>query len=68
MAELDPTISKRLQDFCAEGDRLAADGKYKDAIAAYNQAWTLSPEPATEWEASTWVLAAIADASFLGGF
>jgi hypothetical protein len=68
MAELDPTIYKRLQDFCDEGDRLAADRKYKDAIAAYNQAWKLIPEPATEWEASTWMLGAIADACFLGGF
>ena len=67
MAELDPTVHARIQAFCDEGDRLAAEGNYKDAISAYNQAWKLIPEPATEWEASTWILAAIADASFLGG-
>ena len=28
----------------------------------------LIPEPATDWNASIWVLAAIADACFLGGY
>jgi transposase len=30
----------------------------------YLQAWDLLPEPKTEWEAATWLLAAIGDANF----
>jgi tetratricopeptide (TPR) repeat protein len=67
VAELDPAIHHRIQALCADGDRLAEARKYDDAISLYNQAWKLVPEPATEWNASTWILAAIADASFLGG-
>jgi hypothetical protein len=31
-------------------------------------AWMLVPEPQNKWEASTWILAATADAYFLSGF
>jgi hypothetical protein len=43
-------------------------GLHKQAIITFNEAWKLVPEPATEWEASTWVLAAIGDAAFARGF
>jgi tetratricopeptide (TPR) repeat protein len=68
MAELDSVLHAKLRDLCAEGDRLADEGKYDQAIAAYSQAWKLIPEPATDWHASTWILAAIGDASFRGGY
>jgi tetratricopeptide (TPR) repeat protein len=68
MAELDAAIHEKLQALCAKGDRLASDAKYDEAIALYNQAWKLIPEPRTDWNASTWVLSAIGDASFLGGY
>ena len=29
--------------------------------------WDLLPEPKTDWEAATWILAAVGDANFLGG-
>lgn len=41
---------------------------WEDAVAAYNKAWELVPAPRNDWNASTWILAAIADACFLGGF
>jgi len=68
MSELDPAIHQRIQTLCAAGDRLAEAQKYDEAIGRYNEAWKLIPEPATHWNASTWILAAIADASFLGGY
>jgi tetratricopeptide (TPR) repeat protein len=67
VAELDPMIYQRILALCAEGDRLAATQAYDDAIVQYNEAWKLIPDPPTEWNASTWVLAAIADAWFLKG-
>lgn len=49
-------------------DELASAGNYETAIGVYNEAWQLLPEPKAQWEAATWVLAAIADAAFLGGY
>jgi tetratricopeptide (TPR) repeat protein len=57
-----------IQRHAKAGDALAAQQRYEDAIAAYNKGWALIPEPRNEWEASTWLLAAIADAAFLGGY
>jgi tetratricopeptide (TPR) repeat protein len=68
VAELDPKIYRNIQALCAEGDRLAEAKAYEDALSQYNRAWKLIPDPPNEWNASTWILAAIADASFLGGY
>lgn len=67
-AELDPAIHKLIGEACARGDRLADAEEYGLAIKAYNEAWQLIPEPKAEWNASTWVLTAIADCAYLGGF
>jgi len=66
--ELPPKADSAIKRFCADGDILAAAGKYKQAISKYNKAWKLVPVPKSEWNASTWILVAIADAAFLGGF
>jgi tetratricopeptide (TPR) repeat protein len=65
--ELDPTTYERLKALCAEGDRLAEANDYAEAWERYHQAWELIPAPQKEWEASTWVLGAIADVCFRGG-
>ncbi|MCA3694165.1 MAG: tetratricopeptide repeat protein [Aquidulcibacter sp.] len=62
------TTHQEIKGFCAVGDRLAEVGEYDEAIAEYNKAWALVPEPKNSWNASTWVLAAIADACFLAGY
>jgi len=66
--ELDASVHENIKLFCEAGDRLAELGSYQEAVAQYNRAWMLVPEPQNEWEASTWILAAIADACFLSGF
>ena len=65
--ELDPAIHEAIKAHCARGDKLAAARSFEAAIAEYNKAWRLVPEPANDWNASTWILAAIADAAFMGG-
>jgi len=65
--ELGEATHEEITRLCASGDDLAAEGRHEDALAEYNNAWKLIPEPKNEWEASTWVLAAIADACFLLG-
>lgn len=66
--ELDPQVHAAITAFCADGDALADTGDYAGALSVYNQAWALIPEPQNHWNASTWVLAAIGDVCFLGGF
>ena len=63
---LDDAIHLQITEHCAKVDGLAEMGKFRDAVAAYNQAWSLVPDPKNEWEAATWILAAIGDACFRG--
>jgi tetratricopeptide (TPR) repeat protein len=66
--ELNPATQKAIKTYCAKGDELAAAKAFEEAIALYNEAWALLPNPKNEWNASTWILAAIADAAFLAGY
>lgn len=66
--ELPSTIHDAIQHFCSDGDALASAGRYEDAIREYNRAWEIVPEPKSQWNASTWVLAAIGDAAFLADY
>ncbi|MEM9863756.1 MAG: tetratricopeptide repeat protein [Myxococcota bacterium] len=66
MAELPDDVYDEIKRLCADGDALAQDGAYKEAIAEYNKAWKLIPMPKGDWNASLWVVVAIADAAFLG--
>ena len=38
---------------------------HEEAIEKFNAAWRLVPDPKSDWEASTWILAAIADSCFI---
>jgi tetratricopeptide (TPR) repeat protein len=68
MAEqLSDETRKIIQALCKEGDAHANEGKFSGALAQYWAAWDLLPEPQTDWEAATWILAAIGNANFLGG-
>ncbi|MBL8849004.1 MAG: tetratricopeptide repeat protein [Planctomycetaceae bacterium] len=67
MAELGTVTRFRIKRLCAKGDRFAKQGKFKDAVARYESAWALLPEPKEHWEAATWIHAAVADALFLQG-
>lgn len=66
--ELPDDLHQSIQTHCRDGDALAERGEYEAAIAHYNRAWGLVPEPKNHWNASTWILAAIADSCFLAGY
>ena len=66
--QLDESVHYSIKLFCEAGDRLAEAEHYEEAIVQYNNTWLLVPDPKNNWEASTWILAAIADAYFLSGF
>lgn len=67
MPHLDPLLHQRITRFCEMGDDFAANGQYLQAIDAYRAARQLLPEPQAQWQAATWIAAAIADAHFLAG-
>src|SRR5262245_33822112 len=67
MAELQGETYERIQALCKLGDARAEEGKHSAALEQYWAGWDLLPEPRTEWEAATWILAAVGDANFLGG-
>lgn len=64
---LSDDVSERIEDLCQAGDAAADAEDYQGAIGKYREAWNLIPEPQHDWEASTWVLTAIADAYILNG-
>lgn len=66
--ELPPEVHAQIVELSALGDALAEVDSWEDAISKYNAAWEIIPEPKSDWEASTWVLAAIADACFFAGY
>lgn len=66
--ELPDDAHKKIVELSASGDTLAAVGDWSGAISKYNEAWNIVPEPKSEWEASTWLLAAIGDACFLSEY
>jgi|SRR3569623_651702 len=66
--ELPVSVYEAIQRFCADGDALAAGGKFEAAVGEYNRAWETVPNPKNNWNASTWILAALADACFLAGY
>jgi tetratricopeptide (TPR) repeat protein len=68
MEEIPPAEMMSIERFCAEGDTSASAGRFEEAVERYNEAWSLVPEPKNRWNASTWILAAIGDACFLGGY
>jgi tetratricopeptide (TPR) repeat protein len=67
MTELDDVVYERIRALCAEGDASARYEDFPAALAKYWAAWDLLPEPKTQWQAATWILAAIGDANYLGG-
>ena len=67
MPELPEHIHVEIERLCAAGDERAQARHFPDALASYWAAWDLLPEPKLEWEAATWILAAVGDANFLSG-
>jgi tetratricopeptide (TPR) repeat protein len=66
--ELPSTVHDAIQHFCSDGDALASAGRYEEAIGQYSRAWEIVPAPKSQWNASTWILAAIGDAAFLADY
>jgi tetratricopeptide (TPR) repeat protein len=66
MSSLPDAIHVQITNLSEEGDALAEQARYREAIERYIAALGLLPEPKFDWEACTWLLAAIGDANFRG--
>ena len=64
---LDEAVHSKIRELCAKGDALVAQKQFEQAFSAYRDALNLVPPPAEDWEATTWILAAIGDLYFLAG-
>jgi tetratricopeptide (TPR) repeat protein len=67
MSVLSEEINEQIQALCAKGDRMAEAKRYAGALKSYWAAWDLLPDPKTDWDAATWILAAVGDSNFLDG-
>ncbi len=65
MAELSDNILSQIEKRCKVGDDFVENGNYTKALLEYQHVLELIPDPKTDWEATTWVLAAMGDAYFL---
>lgn len=62
--QLDDALHSRIKDLCAQGDALVEKRQFKEAFAFYSEALQLVPDPAEQYEATTWILTAIGDLYF----
>ena len=60
--ELNDALYEKITNYCNSGDTLYDNGEYHDAIKMYKKAFEILPEPKEEWEATTWICSALADA------
>jgi tetratricopeptide (TPR) repeat protein len=64
---LDEAVHSRIRELCAWGDVLVEQKQFEQAFGFFRDALNLVPPPAEDWEATTWILAAIGDLWFLAG-
>jgi tetratricopeptide (TPR) repeat protein len=65
--QLDSALFKTIEAHCKQGDLHTEADAFDLALAEYEQAWALLPDPQRAWEAATWIKIAIADALFFAG-
>lgn len=64
---LDDKIHEQITALSKDGAVLHEAENYAGALGKYRQAWDLLPEPKTDYDAATWLLAAIGDTYFFQG-
>ena len=62
--EMSDELYNKIVDLCDEGNELIEEDEYQQAIDKLKQGLALIPEPIYEWEASTWIYAALGDACY----
>lgn len=63
--QLDDETHGNICDLCAQGDDLVDRREFESAFHCYLDALNQVPKPVENWEATTWILAAIGDLYWL---
>lgn len=58
---MDDAVHERITALTDEGDALADANQFTEAIARFRSALAPVPDPKEDWEAATWIYAAIGD-------
>ena len=64
METLPSALYQDITNLLDDGDRLLDEGRMQEAVAAYDKALELVPEPREEWDITINVLVALGDANF----
>ena len=63
--EINDKEYEKILKLCAKGDKLVEKGNLNKALLKYEEALNLVPNPKDEWEASTWIYAAIGEVYYV---
>lgn len=66
-AEIDDATYNKITTLCTEGDDAMDADDFDMAYEKYISALELVPDPLSDWEASTWILAALGDLYYYSG-
>lgn len=66
-SQLTTELHENIKLLCKDGDYLAESGLFSEARGKYIEALKLLPAETSNWEASTWIYAAIGDTHFQTG-
>lgn len=67
ITELSDEIYARIEEYSEQGNDYCDNEEWENAIACFEKALELLPEPKDIWEAATWLYVALGDAFFLSG-
>ena len=62
---MDDALHSQIVALCQQADEHVDNDEVDAGLATYGEAWRLLPEPKLDWEAATWILAAIGDVHYL---
>ena len=62
--EMNKQLHQQIVKLCEEGDQFAELQQMSEAIAFYQRALELVPEPKEEWSAATWIYGTLGDTYF----
>ncbi|MGG3193164.1 tetratricopeptide repeat protein [Priestia aryabhattai] len=63
--EMNKQLHQQIVKLCEEGDQFAELKQMSEAIASYQRALELVPEPKEKWSAATWIYGTLGDTYFL---
>jgi len=67
LAAVNDTLFRQVVEVVEDGNRLDEQGNLDEARAKYQQAWSLLPEPPTQWDLAQWIADCLAGAFFEQG-